>query len=229
MCQFENGIQLKATSCKLQAKCKTQTESRAACSAKRVFPRCLYALLLRCLYVLCLFLYSFDAKTGMARNYILDQETVARKLQRIAYEIIENNLDEKHIILAGIRENGSVIARNIEKLLLTINPSISIWNIDISLDKKAPHDIKLSGETDFTDKVIIVIDDVANSGKTMLYAIKPFLAYLPKKIQTLALVERTHKAYPVNTDYVGLSVATTLQEHIFVEVEGDVVTGAYLE
>ena len=165
----------------------------------------------------------------MARNYILDKETVARKLQRIAYEIIENNLDEKHIILAGIRENGSVIARNIEKLLLTINPSISIWNIDISLDKKAPHDIKLSGETDFTDKVIIVIDDVANSGKTMLYAIKPFLAYLPKKIQTLALVERTHKVFPVNTDYVGLSVATTLQEHIFVEVEGDAVTGAYLE
>src|SRR6188472_430366 len=97
----------------------------------------------------------FEPKIGMARNYILDKETVARKLQRIAYEIIENNLEEKHIILAGIRENGSVIARNIEKLLLSINPSISIWNIDISLDKKAPHDIKLSGETDFTDKVII--------------------------------------------------------------------------
>ena len=165
----------------------------------------------------------------MARNYILDKETVARKLQRIAYEIIENNLDEQEIILAGIRENGSVIARNIEQLLGSINSNLKIWNIDISLDKKAPHDIKLSGETDFTDKVIIVIDDVANSGKTMLYAIKPFLAYLPKKIQTLALVERTHKTYPINTDYVGLSVATTLQEHIFVEVEGNVVTGAYLE
>lgn len=165
----------------------------------------------------------------MARNYILDKETVARKLQRIAYEIIENNLDEQQIILAGIRENGSAIARNIEKLLRSINSNIAIWNIDISLDKKSPHDIKLSGETDFTDKVIIVIDDVANSGRTMLYAIKPFLAYLPKKIQTLALVERTHKAYPVKTDYVGLSVATTLQEHIFVEVEGDIITGAYME
>jgi pyrimidine operon attenuation protein/uracil phosphoribosyltransferase len=165
----------------------------------------------------------------MARNYILDQETVARKLQRIAYEIIENNLDEKYLILAGIRENGSVIARNIEKLLRSINSDIDIWNIDITLDKKSPHDIKLSGETDFTDKTIIVVDDVANSGRTMLYAIKPFLAYLPKRIQTLALVERTHKAYPVNNDYVGLSVNTTLQEHIFVEVEGDTVTGAYLE
>ncbi|WP_207512669.1 phosphoribosyltransferase family protein [Longitalea luteola] len=165
----------------------------------------------------------------MARNYILDKEAVARKLQRMAYEIIENNLDEQQIILAGIRDNGSAIARTIEKLLRSINSNIAIWNIDISLDKKSPHDIRLSGETDFTDKVIIVIDDVANSGRTMLYAIKPFLAYLPKKIQTLALVERTHKAYPVNTDYVGLSVATTLQEHIFVEVEGDVITGAYME
>ncbi len=165
----------------------------------------------------------------MARNYILDKESVARKLQRIAYEIVENNIDEKQIILAGIRENGSVMARKIEKLLRAIKSDIGIWNIDITLDKRSPHDIKLSGETDFTDKVIIVIDDVANSGRTMLYAIKPFLAYMPKKIQTLALVERTHKAYPVNTDYVGLSVATTLQEHIFVEVEGDEVTGAYLE
>ncbi len=165
----------------------------------------------------------------MARNYILDKEAVARKLQRIAYEIVENNLEEQQIILAGIRDNGSAIARTIEKLLRSINSNIAIWNIDISLDKKSPHDIRLSGETDFTDKVIIVIDDVANSGRTMLYAIKPFLAYLPKKIQTLALVERTHKAYPVKTDYVGLSVATTLQEHIFVEVEGDVITGAYLE
>jgi pyrimidine operon attenuation protein/uracil phosphoribosyltransferase len=164
----------------------------------------------------------------MARNYILDEGTVARKLQRIAYEIVENNLDEQQIILAGIQENGSTIARNIQQMLQSIS-KISIELIDISLDKKRPGDITLSKTMDFTNKVIIVIDDVANSGKTMLYAIKPFLAYLPKKIQTLALVERTHKKYPVKTDYVGLSVATTLQEHIFVEVNGNVVTGAYME
>lgn len=164
----------------------------------------------------------------MARNYILDEGTVARKLERIAYEIVENNLDEQQIILAGIQENGSTIARNIQQMLQSIS-KISIELIDISLDKKRPGDIALSKTMDFTNKVIIVIDDVANSGKTMLYAIKPFLAFLPKKIQTLALVERTHKKYPVKTDYVGLSVATTLQEHIFVEVNGNVVTGAYME
>lgn len=169
------------------------------------------------------------AKKPMARNYILDEGTVARKLERIAYEIIENNLDEQQIILAGIQENGSAIARNIHQLLKNINNKITIELIDISLDKKAPGEITISKSMDFTGKVIIVIDDVANSGKTMLYAIKPFLAWLPKKIQTLALVERFHKAYPVKTDYVGLSLATTLQEHIFVEVKDNVVTGAYME
>jgi pyrimidine operon attenuation protein/uracil phosphoribosyltransferase len=164
----------------------------------------------------------------MARNYILDEGTVARKLQRIAYEIVEQNLEEKEIILAGVKDNGSAIARNIQQLLKTIS-AINTELIEISLDKKSPGEITLSKTMDFTNKVIVVVDDVANSGKTMLYAIKPFLAWLPKKIQTMALVDRTHKTYPVNTDYIGLSIATTLQEHIFVEVEGNTVTGAYLE
>jgi pyrimidine operon attenuation protein/uracil phosphoribosyltransferase len=79
------------------------------------------------------------------------------------------------------------------------------------------------------DAVIILIDDVASSGKTMLYALKPFLEMQPKKIETLVLVERTHKTFPVKVDYVGLSVATTLQEHIYVEVTEGEITGAYMD
>jgi pyrimidine operon attenuation protein / uracil phosphoribosyltransferase len=164
----------------------------------------------------------------MAKNYILDEGTAARKLQRMAFEILENNLDEQEIILAGIRDSGSVIARNIQQLLQQIG-GMKTEIIDISLDKKDPGEIQLSKNMDFTNKVIVVIDDVANSGKTMLYAMKPFLVFQPKKIQTLALVERTHKKYPVKTDYVGLSVATTLQEHIYVDVEASVIKGAYMQ
>lgn len=163
----------------------------------------------------------------MAKNYILDADTAARKMQRMAYEMVENNLDEKLLILAGIRESGSVIARNIQQLLKQIS-DIPTELITITLDKKQPDEVVITPAPDFNDKVVIIIDDVANSGKTMLYAMKPLLAFHPKKIQTLALVERTHKTFPVNTDYVGLSVATTLQEHIFVETEGEKVTGAYL-
>ena len=149
------------------------------------------------------------------------------KLQRMAFEVIENNLEEKNIIIAGIKEHGSIIARNIAQILQEAG-QIAVQLISISLDKKSPGEITLSRELDLNGKVVLIVDDVANSGKTMLYSLKPFLAFHPKKIQTLALVERTHKAFPVHLDYVGLSVATTLQEHIFVEVSGEDITGAYM-
>lgn len=164
----------------------------------------------------------------MAKNYILDADTANRKMQRMAYEIVENNLDERQLILAGIRESGSVIARNIQQLLKQIS-NLPTELITISLDKKKPEEVIITPSPDFNDQVVIIIDDVANSGKTLLYAMKPLLAFHPRKIQTLVLVERTHKAFPVSTDYVGLSVATTLQEHIFVETAGEKVKGAYME
>jgi pyrimidine operon attenuation protein / uracil phosphoribosyltransferase len=164
----------------------------------------------------------------MERNYILTQEASSRKMLRMAYEILENNYDEDELILAGIRESGSVIARNIQELLKGIK-NVSTELIMITLDKKFPEEVVLNKSLSFENKVVILIDDVSNSGKTLLYALKPFLLSHPRKIQTLVLVERTHKAFPVKPDYVGLSVATTLQEHIYVEVQGDQVKGAWLE
>src|SRR6185295_1698376 len=116
----------------------------------------------------------------------------------------------------------------IQKMLSKIS-AIKTELITITLDKNKPSDVSLSKTFDFTGKVIVVIDDVSNSGKTLLYALKPFIVAHPKKIQTLVLVERTHTSFPVRPDYVGLSIATTLQEHIFVEVKGDEITGAYLK
>jgi len=162
------------------------------------------------------------------KNYILDKAIAAKKLKRMAYEILENNINEDYIILAGIRESGSVVARNIQQLLSGIS-SVKTDLIMITLDKHLPKDVKLSRQLDFNNKVIIVIDDVANSGKTLLYALKPFLDYQPQKIQTLILVERSHKTFPIHPDYVGLSIATTLQEHIYVEVNSEEVLGAYLK
>mgnify|MGYP000854036792 CR=1 FL=1 len=162
------------------------------------------------------------------KNYILDAATAEKKLQRMAYEILENNPDEHHLILAGIRESGSVIARRIQQHLQKIS-DVQTELLTITLDKKYPTTVTLSKEMNFDDKVIIVMDDVANSGKTLLYALKPFMEYHPRSIETLVLVERSHKTFPVKPDYVGLSIATTLQEHIYVEEENDKVTGAYLD
>ena len=162
------------------------------------------------------------------KKYILDEATMGRKLRRMAYEIFENNIEEQELILAGIDDNGVVIAKEIQKMLADISDTKTEM-ISISLDKRFPKEIKLSRQINFNDKVIIIIDDVANSGKTLLYALKPFLEFHPKKIQILVLVERTHKAFSIKPDYVGLSLSTTFKEHIFVEVSNDRVTGAWME
>jgi pyrimidine operon attenuation protein/uracil phosphoribosyltransferase len=162
------------------------------------------------------------------KNYILTEAVAEKKLRRMAYEILENNSGEKSILLAGIRESGSVVARNVEKMLKEIS-SLSTQVITITLDKKFPTTVELSHAVDLNDKAVIIIDDVTNTGKTMLYALKPFLEFHPKRIQTLVLVERSHKTFPVHPDYVGISIATTMQEHIYVEVDKDTVKGAWLE
>ncbi len=162
------------------------------------------------------------------KNYILDRETARKKLERMTYEILENNTGEEEIIFAGIRERGSAIARWLQARFANLS-SIQTRVISVQLDKDLPTTVELSEAIDFDGKVVILVDDVASSGKTLVYALKPFLEFHPKKIQMLVLVERTHKTYPVHPDYVGLSLATTLQEHIFVEVEGEDVVGAYLE
>lgn len=163
----------------------------------------------------------------MQKNYFMDESTAAKKLHRMAYEIAEQNAGEGQLIMAGIRDNGvtlaHIIARHVQAILHN-----QIRVIEVGLDKRSPSGIQLSEDVDFNDAVVILIDDVVNSGKTMLYALKPLLEFYPKKIQTLTLVERSHKMYPIASDYVGISLATTLQEHIFVEVEEGRVTGAYL-
>ena len=164
----------------------------------------------------------------MEKNYILSPEVAAKKLKRMAFEILENNLGETHFILAGIRENGTVIAKVIQDLLKEVS-GISTELITISLDKKNPKEVTLSRQPNLFNQVIIIIDDVSNSGKTLLYSLKPFLDLAPRKIQILVLVERSYNTFPVKPDYVGLSVATTLQEHIYVEVEGENIKGAWLE
>lgn len=147
----------------------------------------------------------------------------------MAYEIAEQNVGEEKLILAGIKENGVVIAKKLKQLLRDIfKGETTVMEIAVD-DKRFPKRIELSNPENFDGAVIIVVDDVANSGKTMLYALQPFLKNQPKKIQTLALVDRTHKTFPVHTDYIGFALATTLQDHIFVEVSEEIVTGAWLE
>ena len=161
-------------------------------------------------------------------NLILTAEIARKKLQRMAFEIVEKNIGEKEIILAGIKDSGLIIA-NIIKVFLQDVFKGKISVIEIDIDKKNPRNISISKENNFDDKVIIITDDVANTGKTLLYALKPFMNFYPKKIQVLVLVERSLKEFPVAPDYVGLSVSTATDERIIVEAKGGEILGARLE
>ncbi len=162
------------------------------------------------------------------KNYILNSEGAAQKLHRMALELAEHlSGDESPVVIIGIRNSGTVIAEKIGTLLKEyISNNLQV--ISLSMDKTKPVTMELSETMDFNNLNVIIADDVTNSGRTLLYALKPLLDFHPKSIQTLVLVERMHKLYPVKPDYVGLSVATTLQDHIQVEVENGEVTGAYI-
>ena len=162
------------------------------------------------------------------KKYILTKATAEKKIRRMALEVIERNEEEAQLVLVGIRDNGLVLAHKINDYLKPLFKGVVIVAA-LELDKRNPVEINISPEIDCNNKVILLIDDVANSGKTMLYALKPFLNASPKKIQTLALVERTHKSFPIDVDYVGMSISTTVDEHIFVEVSGTDITGAWVQ
>ena len=166
-------------------------------------------------------------ETMETKNSVLDKERISRKLRRMALEVAEQNIEEKELIIAGIEGNGEIVAKCLAKDLKEL-AGMQTDALTIRLNKKDPMEVTFDRNIDLNDKVIIIVDDVANTGKTMLYALKPFLNAHPKKIQTLVLVERSHKMFPIQTDYVGLSITTTLQEHIKVEVEGETVVGAWL-
>ncbi len=164
-------------------------------------------------------------------NRILDAQSIRQKIVRIAFEILEDNYDEEQIVIAGIcrDDEGYALAERLAAELRRIG-SLQIHLTAINLDKKHPTSkpIEMGLTPELVDgKVVIIVDDVANTGRTLLYAVKPLLDMSPKKIRVAVLVDRRHKAYPVSADYVGTSLSTTLHEHIDVVLQGD-DPGVYL-
>jgi len=166
----------------------------------------------------------------MNRTLILNSLQIEQKINRIAYEIYENNYEEKEIIIAGISTNGYLLAKKIASFLSKIS-KIDVVLIEIKINKKKPasEEIKISlSKKEIENKVIILVDDVLNSGKTLIFGAKPFLDSSVKKLNTAVLVNRGHHRYPIRADFVGLSLSTTLQEHISVELDKKGKETAYL-
>lgn len=162
------------------------------------------------------------------RVLILDQERIEFKLRRMAYEIWERNSDEKDIVVIGIEKAGSIVAHNLVAMLKKVSP-MKIKLISVEINKKSPLDFVYDMQENLNGKTVVMVDDVANSGKTLMYALNGILSYDLKKIMVAVLVDRKHKSFPIATDIVGHTIATTLQDHIEVETSGKKVTAVYLE
>ena len=151
---------------------------------------------------------------------ILDDKQIRQKIKRLTIQILENNFDQPEIILIGINNNGVEMANLLMKELIE-RTDIPITLTRIGLNPAAPanHPIMLEMPVEeLTDKAVILVDDVANTGRTIFYAIKPLLEVVPAKVEVAVLVDRKHKSFPIQSDYVGLSFATTFKEHIDVKI-----------
>jgi len=165
-----------------------------------------------------------------SKTLILSSRKIQQRIDRIAYQIYENNYQEKKIIIAGISKNGFLLAKRISKKLREISP-IKMKLAEITVNKKKPlaEKVKVSlPEKEFKSKVVIVVDDVLDSGRTMIYGMEPFLKYSVKRLTAVVLVDRDHHSYPVKADFVGISLATTMQEHISVELNSGKNDAVYL-
>ena len=154
-------------------------------------------------------------------NTILNNQEIENKIRRIAYQIYEANVNEDEIILAGIESNGYILAKKLKTILNKISHLNSVL-CKVSIDKKTPlKPIKTSLKPEeYTNKSIILIDDVLNSGTTLIYGVKHFLEVPLKQFKTAVLVNRNHKKFPVKADFKGISLSTSLNEHVQVDLTG---------
>ncbi len=148
-------------------------------------------------------------------NIILTHNEIEHKIRRIAYQIYETFVNEDTVVLAGISSNGFVFAGKIAVVLQDISP-LKVLLCEVFINKQQPSaPIKTSlplGECE--NKGLVLVDDVLNSGTTLVYGVKHFLEVPVSKFKTAVLVDRNHKKYPVKADFKGLSLSTSLLEHV---------------
>ena len=156
----------------------------------------------------------------MTANKILSHSEIEHKIKRIAYQIYETFVDDESIVIAGIATNGFIFAQKIATVLQTISP-IEVILCEVTMNKQnlnAEITTSIPKEM-YQNKGIVLVDDVLNSGSTLMYGVKHFLEVPLKKFKTAVLVDRNHKKYPIKVDFKGISLSTTSLEHVTVVFE----------
>lgn len=159
-------------------------------------------------------------------NIILTHEQIQHKIKRIAYQIYETNVSEKEIVIAGIAENGYIFAERLKSLLEEIS-DIQVILCKVTMDKSAPQntvETSLSA-SEYKNKALVLADDVLNSGTALVYGVKHFLDVPLTRFKTAVLINRNHKKYPIKADFKGISLSTSLHEHVNVTFgQNDIAT-----
>jgi len=157
----------------------------------------------------------------MSHNIILTHQEIEHKIKRISYQIYETFVDEDVIVIAGIVTNGYALAEKIAAALLNIS-DLKVLLCEVHIDKQNPGSTVTTSLTaeQYENKGLVLVDDVLNSGTTLVYGVKHFLDVPLKKFKTAVLVDRNHKKYPVKADFKGISLSTSSQEHVQVVFEG---------
>ncbi|WP_430905711.1 phosphoribosyltransferase family protein [Maribacter sp. 2-571] len=152
------------------------------------------------------------------KNNILSHQQIQHTVQRIAYQIYEANVTETEIVIAGIDGGGLKLAKKLQRVLRRITDA-EILLCKVSMDKTNPLGSGVTtsiASSDYEHKSIVLVDDVLNSGTTLIYGVHHFLKTPLKQLKTAVLVNRNHKKYPVKADFKGISLSTSLQEHVHV-------------
>lgn len=146
---------------------------------------------------------------------ILDHNQISQKIKRIAYQIYESNVNEEQIILAGIARNGYELAGKLKQELQKISP-LDVKLCEVRINKKDPlEEIQTSlSSREYENRSVVLVDDVLNSGTTLIYGVRHFLAVPLKQFRTAVLVDRSHKKFPVKADFKGISLSTSLNETV---------------
>lgn len=167
------------------------------------------------------------------KSTLLNEIQIENKINRLAHQILENNFDHTSLIIIGLNERGNVLKSKVCAVLKTIFGG-EIQQYSLTSKRNSNKEIVVIKNEELQlnniqNKLVIIVDDVVDSGQTLMYAVAHVLQFNPEKIQTLALIDRNHRKFPVQVDYVGLHVATTLHEHVVVKFDAENGASAYLE
>ncbi|CAI8281858.1 MAG: Bifunctional protein PyrR [Bacteroidota bacterium] len=160
---------------------------------------------------------------------ILTAEQIEQKFERIAYQILEANSSNSTIVVAGIMKNGYAVAERISYYLEQISTK-KIVRCQITIDKKNPlNPVTTSlSANDYSNESVTIVDDVLHSGTTLIYAVRHFLSVPLKQCKTAVLVDRNHKKFPIKADFKGVSLSTSINENVVVEVTDGTFTASLI-